>query len=101
MFPIIKTAILVAILATPGAGQETDDNSHIVKVTAHHKPSFQELLDMIDIAEKRNLRGQVSINDLTNCKPDDKDSENKKKPIHHMREKTTTLLYTYDSEDKE
>src|SRR3990167_2998483 len=94
-------ALVAGFLATSGNSQQTDDNSHVVKVTSHYKPSLQELVDMIDIAATRNLRGQVNINDLTNCEPNDKNGEEKKNPIRHMREKTTTLLYTYESEDKE
>ena len=90
---------LAGLLAT-GTGQQTDDDEQIVKLTSHTPLSLSEITDMIEVAGKRNLRGQVDINDLTNCDTNDKEPDNKKRTIRHMREKSITLLYNYEPKNK-
>ena len=96
----ILTLFALLNLATAYNPHRSDDEGQVVKVTSHQKHKLSELIDMMNAAEKRNLRGQVDINDLTNCSPDDNKPEQKNGNLRHMREKSIKLEYTYEPKDK-
>ena len=98
------TLLILAGLLGTGATKKTpqpDFEGPVITITSHEEHSFSELVDVIEVAQKRNLRGSVDINELTNCDLDvtPDAAEPKHKKLREMPKKTVTFLYSYTPKD--
>lgn len=96
--------LLIASLLACGQSQESleiDNQERFIKISSHEKYNIEELFEMIDVAQKKNLRGSVDVQDLINC-DQDVTPQAKYKAFRQAPKETVRIEYTYitDTEDK-